>query len=69
MTMAENKVLERIEEKVDRLMEFMAASNERVPNCKKQFKVLSEDVEWIKKKMWIFMGGVVIIVWGLDKIL
>jgi hypothetical protein len=69
MTMAENRVLERIEEKVDKLMEFMAASNERVPNCKEQFKVLSEDVEWIKRKMWIFMGGVAVVVWGLDKIL
>lgn len=62
-------MLERIEEKVDKLMEFMAASNERVPNCKEQFRVLTEDVSWIKKKMYIFMGGIAIVVWVLDKLM
>jgi hypothetical protein len=47
----------------------MAASNERVPNCKEQFRVLTEDVSWIKKKMYIFMGGIAIVVWVLDKLM
>jgi hypothetical protein len=64
MTVSENSGLIRIEEKVDRLMEYMAASNERVQNCKKRFNDIEEDIETMDRiinRLWLKVTAIVFI--------
>jgi hypothetical protein len=73
MTAIENSGLIRIEEKVDKLMEYMAASNERVPNCKARFTTIetslnttSEKVDRLWLKAMFFCGICVAVIWFVE---
>ena len=56
MTGKERSVLDRIEEKVDRLMEFMATSTERARGCERRFKDLEDSSKWTKGKVLLILG-------------
>jgi len=69
MTGKEHAILERVEDKVDQLMGFMATSNERARNCERRFgaieveakdaKRLSEaNAKDFSRKLYLLMGGV-----------
>lgn len=72
MTGKERNILDRIEEKVDLLMQNMATSSERAVGCERRFKALEEgvkeqkaeakagakDTRKVENRMYALMGGV-----------
>jgi hypothetical protein len=56
MTGKERNILDRIEEKVDRLMENMATSNERARGCERRFIDLETANKWTRGKVILILG-------------
>jgi len=56
MTGKERNILDRIEEKVDRLMENMATSNERARGCERRFIDLEAASKWTRGKVILILG-------------
>ena len=65
MTGKEHAILERVEDKVDQLMGFMATSNERVKGCERRFTCIEDrqkesarEAKHFSKRLYLLLGGV-----------